>query len=212
MERGARLTVTPSRELSVIGSLSTPHARRPGMPDAAGGTVGRAIVLVLALVACAAPTTSSDEATTPMTDTLTVTSTTFAEGEPIPARHTCDGEDLSPPIAWSGAPDGTVAYALIVDDPDARGWIHWVVADIPAELTSLDEGQAGGVEGSNDFGRSGWGGPCPPSGSHRYAFEVLALSENVGLDAGFEAGELRAAMAGKVLASGRLTGTYRRGG
>jgi Raf kinase inhibitor-like YbhB/YbcL family protein len=150
-----------------------------------------------------------------MTDSIGLTSTAFTEGEAIPSRHTCDGEDVSPPLAWSGAPDGTAAFALIVDDPDARGWIHWLAADIPADQAALEEGASGssaGTEGRTDFGRTGYGGPCPPSGSHRYAFEVFALSEPVGLSSGFSADELRTAMEGKVLASGRLTGTYRRGG
>lgn len=143
--------------------------------------------------------------------TLTLTSPAFADGAALPARHTCDGEDISPPLAWSGAPDGTVAYALIVDDPDARGFVHWSLAAIPADRTSLAEGQAGdGIEGRNDFGRSGWGGPCPPSGSHRYVFELFALAEPLDLESGFDADALRAAMEGRVIGSGRLTGTYRR--
>ncbi|MBA2633213.1 MAG: YbhB/YbcL family Raf kinase inhibitor-like protein [Chloroflexi bacterium] len=150
-----------------------------------------------------------------MNDALNVTSSAFAEGEGIPSRFTCDGDDVSPPLAWSGSPEGTAAYALIVDDPDARGWIHWLASDIPADQPGLDEGASGssaGAEGRNDFGRTGHGGPCPPSGTHRYAFEVFALSEPLGLAPGFSADELRAALEGKVLASGRLTGTYQRGG
>ena len=149
-----------------------------------------------------------------MSETLDVTSSAFDEGGAIPSRYTCDGDDLSPPLAWSGAPEGTAAYALIVDDPDARGWIHWLATDIPADWPGVDEGASGvsvETEGRNDFGRTGHGGPCPPSGTHRYAFEVFALSEPLGLAAGFSADELRAAMEGKVLGSGRLTGTYRRG-
>lgn len=147
-----------------------------------------------------------------MTNAITLSSSAFAEGGTIPGRHTCDAEDVSPPLEWSGAPDGTAAFALIVDDPDARGWIHWLVADIPADKAALEEGVAAGVEGGTDFGRTGYGGPCPPSGSHRYVFEIFALSEPLGLSPGFTADELRGAMEGKVLASGRLTGTYRRGG
>jgi Raf kinase inhibitor-like YbhB/YbcL family protein len=147
-----------------------------------------------------------------MTDSLTVTSSAYTDGGAIPSRHTCDGEDVSPPLAWSGAPDGTAAFALIVDDPDARGWIHWIVADIPADTTELAEGRAAGTEGDNDFGRNGWGGPCPPSGSHRYDVTVFALSQETGLASGFTADALRAAMDGKVIAEGRLSGTYRRGG
>jgi Raf kinase inhibitor-like YbhB/YbcL family protein len=147
-----------------------------------------------------------------MTDTLTVTSTAFTDGGAIPSKHSCDGEDLSPPLAWTGAPEGTAAFALIVDDPDARGWVHWVVADIPADSAELPDGGGAGTEGRNDFRRDGWGGPCPPSGTHRYDFTVFALSEETGLSSGFSADELRAAIEGKVLAEGRLSGTYRRGG
>ena len=150
-----------------------------------------------------------------MTDAITLSSSAFAEGGTIPGRHTCDGDDVSPPLAWSGAPEATGAFALIVDDPDARGWIHWLVADIPADQAALDEGASGSgaaTEGRSDFGRTGYGGPCPPSGSHRYVFEIFALSEPLGLSPGFSADELRGAMEGKVLASERLTASYRRGG
>ncbi|MGH2416953.1 MAG: YbhB/YbcL family Raf kinase inhibitor-like protein [Candidatus Limnocylindria bacterium] len=147
-----------------------------------------------------------------MTDAITLSSSAFAEGGTIPGRHTCDGEDVSPPLAWSGAPQGAAAFALIADDPDARGWIHWLVADIPADQAALEEGVTADVEGRTDFGRTGYGGPCPPSGSHGYVFEIFALSEQLGLSPGFSADELRRAMEGKVLASGRLTASYRRGG
>ena len=173
-------------------------------------TLALALAPMLALVACTSPT--SNEASGPMTDTLTVTSPAFTDGGSIPSKHTCDGDDVSPSLAWTGAPEGTAAFALIVDDPDARGWIHWVVADIPAETTELPEGGGTGTEGGNDFGRNGWGGPCPPSGTHRYDFTVFALSEQTGLSAGFGADALRAAMEGMVLAEGRLSGTYQRGG
>ncbi len=147
-----------------------------------------------------------------MSDPMTITSSVFEEGGSIPSRYTCDGDDVSPPLAWTAAPAETAGFALIVDDPDARGWVHWLVADIPADRMSADEGESPGTDGRNDFGRTGWGGPCPPSGSHRYAFEIFALSAKLDLRAGFSADELRAAMAGKVLASGQLTASYRRGG
>lgn len=165
--------------------------------------------LALLVVGCAVGTSTE---TSPMTDSLAVTSTAFTEGDTIPSQFTCDGTDLSPPLEWSGAPDATVAFAVIVDDPDARGFIHWAVADIPADRTSLEEGAASGTEGSNDFGRAGYGGPCPPSGSHRYVFTVYALSEATGLAPGFSADELRDAMKGKVLGTGQLAASYRRGG
>lgn len=171
-----------------------------------------ALVPLLALAACDSSTHTSSEASGPMTDALTVTSTAFTEGGAIPSKHTCDGDDVSPPLAWAGAPEDAAAFALIVDDPDARGWIHWVVADIPAESTEVAEDRAAGTQGRNDFRRNGWGGPCPPSGTHRYAFHVFALSERLGLSEGFSADALRAAMEGKVLASGQLSATYQRGG
>jgi Raf kinase inhibitor-like YbhB/YbcL family protein len=166
------------------------------------------IGLTLVLAGCGPVTESGQES--PMTQALTVTGAAFSEGGTIPGRHTCDGADVSPPLAWSGAPEGTAAYALIVDDPDARGWIHWLAADL--EVTELAEGGALGIEGRNDFGRTGWGGPCPPSGTHRYVFTVHALSEPLGLAPGFSADELRSALEGRVLATGSLTATYRRGG
>lgn len=165
-------------------------------------------IVALVLAACAPAATAPEE--TAMAETLRVTSASFQEGRSIPSRHSCDGADLSPPLAWSAGPDGTQAYALVVDDPDARGWVHWVAADVSG--TSVAEGTEPGTPGRNDFGRNGWGGPCPPSGTHRYVFTVYALSAPLSLEPGFTADELRAAMAGRVLAEGRLTGTYARGG
>jgi Raf kinase inhibitor-like YbhB/YbcL family protein len=169
------------------------------------------VALIVVLAACDVPPSPSEEASAAMTDQLTVTSTAFEEGGPIPSRHTCDGDDVSPPLGWTGAPPETAAFALIVDDPDARGWIHWLGADLPGEATGIQEGSPAGTEGRNGFGNTGWGGPCPPSGTHRYEFEVFALSEQLGLDEGFEAAELHAAIEGKVLAAGTLTGVYQRG-
>ena len=170
-----------------------------------------AVAAAVVLAACATGTETSAEASR-VADQLTLTSSAFTDGGAIPGRHTCDGADVSPALAWTGAPDGATAYALIVDDPDARGWVHWLVADIPGGTTEVQEGAAAGVEGRNDFGRNGWGGPCPPSGTHRYDFQVFGLSEPLGLAEGFSADERRSAMAGKVLAEGRLSATYRRGG
>jgi Raf kinase inhibitor-like YbhB/YbcL family protein len=166
----------------------------------------RWIAVALLLTGCAA---LNEEASMP--GGLTVTSSAFAEGEAIPARYGCDGEGLSPPLAWSGAPEGTAAFAIVMDDPDARGFVHWTVADLPSETTSLEQGERAGTEGRSSFGRAEYGGPCPPSGTHRYVFEVFALPDALGLAPGFSADELRAALEGRVLASGRLTGTYTRG-
>ncbi|MEO6578841.1 MAG: YbhB/YbcL family Raf kinase inhibitor-like protein [Candidatus Limnocylindria bacterium] len=144
---------------------------------------------------------------------LTLSSSAFGEGSAIPVRFTCDDADVSPPLAWSAVPDGTRAFALIVDDPDAGGFVHWLVADLPAETSELAaDASVDGFEGRTGFGASGYGGPCPPSGTHRYFFTLFALSQPTGLSAGFDADALRAAMEGLVLDSATLTGTYARGG
>jgi Raf kinase inhibitor-like YbhB/YbcL family protein len=144
-----------------------------------------------------------------------LTSPEFAEGGAIPRRYSCDGEDVSPPLAWSGAPAETASLALIVDDPDARGWVHWVVHDMTASASgSLPAGWAASPDappqGTNSWRRVGYGGPCPPSGSHRYAFRLLALDEALGLGGAPTAQEVLDATAGHVLAEATLTGTYRR--
>lgn len=174
-----------------------------------------AMLLVAALAsACAgaAPTTRPEGSTM---STLSLTSQAFVEGGSIPSRHSCDGPDVSPPLAWAGGPAGTAAFALVVDDPDARGFVHWVAFDIPGDRLSLAEGASGTGgfgQGRNDFGRVGWGGPCPPSGTHRYVFELFALDRALGLSGSPTAADVRRAMGGHVLGSARLTGTYRRGG
>jgi Raf kinase inhibitor-like YbhB/YbcL family protein len=171
------------------------------------------LVAMLAWACAGAASTSRPEGTT--MSTLSLSSPVFTQGGAIPRRHTCDGPDVSPPLAWSGEPAGTAALALIVDDPDARGFVHWVAFDIPADRSSLAEDASGGGvfrEGRNDFGRAGWGGPCPPSGTHRYVFELFALDRTLGLSGSPSAADLRRAMGGHVVGSTRLTGTYRRGG
>jgi hypothetical protein len=144
---------------------------------------------------------------------LTVTSSAFKEGGEIPARYSCDADNVSPPLAWSGAPDTTAAMAVIVTDPDAGGFVHWLAANLEP-VGGLPEGASGkpaaGTEGSNNFRRTGYGGPCPPSGSHRYEFAVYALSEKLNLSSGFSQDELERAMSGKVVAQGTLTASYRR--
>jgi Raf kinase inhibitor-like YbhB/YbcL family protein len=144
---------------------------------------------------------------------FTLTSPAFTDRGQIPRRHSCDGPDLSPPLAWAGAPAGTAAYALLVDDPDARGFAHWVVAPIGADATGLPAGvPAVGppAQGRNDFGRTGWGGPCPPSGTHRYVFTLYALSRAPTLPSRPTAADVQRAIGGIVIGEARLTGTYRR--
>jgi Raf kinase inhibitor-like YbhB/YbcL family protein len=146
---------------------------------------------------------------------FTLTSAAFVEGADIPAVHSCDGEELSPPLEWSGAPDDTVAYALIVHDPDANGFIHWVVGNISAMLANFPEGYseelpeeaAQGVNGADGIG---WLGMCPPSGTHAYIFTLYALSEPADVLQGVNATALLEAIDGKVLDQAVLTGTYTR--
>ncbi len=143
-----------------------------------------------------------------------LTSPSFDEGGAIPVRHTCDGADVSPQLDWQGAPRGTVAFALIVDDPDARGFTHWVVYDIPGGSGgSLPENlQPTDVppQGRNDFGRTGYGGPCPPSGTHHYRFTLWALSSRLGLHGAPTAADLRTMVETRSLGRTTLTGTYTR--
>ncbi|HZO89046.1 MAG TPA: YbhB/YbcL family Raf kinase inhibitor-like protein [Chthonomonadaceae bacterium] len=149
---------------------------------------------------------------------FTLTSTAFAEGQNIPQQYTCDGDDRSPDLAWSGAPNGTHSYALIVHDPDApRGdFTHWVLYDITARVEKIPEGgklPQPAAEGKNDFGKTGYGGPCPPPrhGPHRYIFTVYALSvETLGLPAGASRADVEAAMQGNILGQAQLVGRYER--
>jgi Raf kinase inhibitor-like YbhB/YbcL family protein len=143
--------------------------------------------------------------------TMELTSSSFGDGEAIPAQHTCDGDDVSPPLAWSDAPDGTAAFVLIVVDPDAAGFVHWLLTDIPGDARELPEGEgdAIGRPGPNDFGRPGWGGPCPPSGEHRYEFTLYALPEPI--ENATDADAVRSQAEEVALARATLTGRYSRG-
>jgi Raf kinase inhibitor-like YbhB/YbcL family protein len=173
-----------------------------------------AVILVAGIAhACATPP-APEEATMPG---FTLTSSSFEAGSSIPSRYTCDGEDVSPALAWEGVPDGAASLVLIVDDPDARGFAHWLVLDLTASASgSLPEGWSAtpdaAQQGTNDFRRVGWGGPCPPSGSHRYVFTLSALDTPLGLSGAPRAAEVRSAMAGHVLDGATLEATYRRGG
>ena len=154
---------------------------------------------------------------------LSIRSTAFEPNGPIPTRHTCEGEDISPPLEWSGAPEGTQSLVLVVDDPDAPDpaapkmtYVHWVLYDLPPTTSGLPEGvaadalPAGAREGQNDWKRRGWGGPCPPVGRHRYFFRLFALDAMLG-DLGRPTREaLERAIDGHVLASAELMGTYAR--
>ncbi len=151
---------------------------------------------------------------------LTLQSSAFEEGEAIPQKYTCDGLDVSPPLSWNGAPEGTQEWALIVDDPDApaKVWVHWVLYNLDASAESLeadvpttDSLQGGALQGKNDFDRWGYGGPCPPSGPpHRYRFTLYALDSKLDLRPGATKEELLNAMKGHILGESRLTGLYKR--
>ncbi|MGA1980746.1 MAG: YbhB/YbcL family Raf kinase inhibitor-like protein [Sedimentisphaerales bacterium] len=150
---------------------------------------------------------------------IKVTSSAFAEGGLIPAKYTCDGSDISPPLQWYTVPEGTKSIALISDDPDApRGtWVHWVIFGLPAETRKLEENippdktlPNGARQGITDFGRIGYGGPCPPSGTHRYFFKIYALDTKLDLAAGANKSQLLKAMEGHILGQGQLIGKYKR--
>src|SRR5215471_15237625 len=162
--------------------------------------------------------TVSKERSTPMT--INVRSDSFADGQPIPQKYTCDGEDISPPVRWDSAPDGTKSFALICDDPDAPSgtWVHWVIYDLPATIKELPEAiqaneevLSGARQGTNDFRRLGYGGPCPPKGNaHRYYFKLYALDIVINLKAGATKSDVENAMKGHIVGEGKIMGSYQR--
>ncbi|MBM3696195.1 MAG: YbhB/YbcL family Raf kinase inhibitor-like protein [Actinobacteria bacterium] len=141
---------------------------------------------------------------------MRLTSPAFGEDEAIPERFTCDGADLSPPLSIEGIPDGTACLALIMDDPDAPvgTWDHWVAYDIPAAPAIPEGVKALGTAGRNSWRRTGYGGPCPPFGEHRYFFRVYALDGPLGLKPGASKQQVLEAMPGRVLAEASLIGRY----
>jgi Raf kinase inhibitor-like YbhB/YbcL family protein len=149
---------------------------------------------------------------------FSLTSPAFGDGEPIPVAYTCDGDDSSPPLEWSGVPEGTAAFALIEEDPDANGFVHWVVVNIPADWTEIEEGASwplGGdpIEGVNGAGEVGYAGSCPPSGTHTYVFTLHALNEPAPIDvepSRLTASSVRELISGILAGQAVLTGTYGR--
>jgi Raf kinase inhibitor-like YbhB/YbcL family protein len=155
--------------------------------------------------------TDTEEEGEPMD--MTITSPAFAEGEAIPVQFSCDGENYSPELIFEGIPEGTASLVFILDDPDASvgTWVHWVLFNLPSESTGLAEGSTGvGVDGLNSWDRTGYGGPCPPGGTHRYVFKLYALDVVLDLEAGASTAALEAAMEGHILAQAELMGTYTR--
>jgi Raf kinase inhibitor-like YbhB/YbcL family protein len=145
---------------------------------------------------------------------IQISSPAFKEGENIPRIYTCDDQNVSPPLTWTGVPTNTMSLALIMDDPDAPTgtWVHWVLFNLAARTTNLAQGSHGaGIEGKNDFNKIGYGGPCPPRGSnHRYYVKVYALDTQLSLKSGATKAQVENAMVGHILAQGQLMGRYRR--
>jgi Raf kinase inhibitor-like YbhB/YbcL family protein len=189
---------------SAAPSEAAASAPSPSGPEASGSTATAGV----------SPTMTPSP--TPTAARFRLTSTAFEAGAPIPRAATCDGVDRSPALAWSGVPAGAAALVLVVDDPDAHEFTHWLVLDLPGAANgSLPAGVVGGAaapqQGRNDFGRVGYGGPCPPSGTHHYRFTLIALAAPLALPGHPGGDAVRAALrSAKVLGTTVLTGTYRR--
>jgi len=172
-----------------------------------------ALIVVAPLFACRSEQ-SPDRKEPDMPDVITVTSTAFHDGAAIPSNYTCDGANLAPPLAWTGVPDDAAVLALVVDDPDAPAgtFTHWVVLDIPVSTADVAEGgvPTGGVQAMNSARQSSYFGPCPPSGTHRYRFNVYALSTPTNLGEGSDLAAALKAIDADAVARGRLIGTYQR--
>ena len=181
------------------------------------------IILLISACAPAAQETPQQIITDPLgmeeAVTIELTSSAFEYGQPIPPKHACTGDvatslkDVSPELSWGEPPAGTQSFALIMDDPDASPdpFDHWIIFNIPASTRSLPESMpvnSGFSNGNNSWGRTGYGGPCPPSGTHRYFFKLYALDEMLAISEGATKGELEKAMVGHILAQGELMGTF----
>ena len=183
----------------------------------------RAVVLLVVLSLASVVLVGCESTELPLKEgemVLAISSSVFQEGDRIPTKYTCDGQDVSPPLAWSDLPSGTQSLALIVDDPDAPGgtFTHWVLFNIPSDSRELSEAvptqaqlPSGARQGRNDFRRIGYGGPCPPPGRpHRYQFTLYALDKPLDLEAGVAKDRLLKAMQGHIVGEGQLTGIYQR--
>jgi hypothetical protein len=192
------------------GDPEAPQRRRAALPLLAA-------LAALALAAVGAPEEEAAMA-------LEIRSPRFRDGGEIPREYTCEGRDVSPPLAWSGVPEGARSLALVVDDPDAPDprnprttWVHWVLYDLPPDSAGLPEAVAakdlprGSREGRNDWKRTGYGGPCPPIGRHRYFHKLYALDRALGDLGSPTKQELERAMQGHVIAKAELVGTYEKG-
>ena len=165
-------------------------------------TSGAALILLAAIASFAAERAR-----------IKITSSAFQEGGNLPSKFTCDGSDTSPPLQIIGVPSEAKSLVLIVDDPDAPSGLftHWLIWNIPPQTNSIAEGSAPkGVQGTNDFGKSGYRGPCPPPGTHRYSFKIFALDRELDLSSGAKRRQVDAAMKGHVITQGELMGRYAR--
>lgn len=150
---------------------------------------------------------------------MEISSPAFKHGDFIPRRYTCDGNDVSPPLNWENVPEGTKSFAIISDDPDCPTgtWVHWILYNIPSDLRSLPENvpkdrqlKNGALQGNSDFRRPGYGGPCPPGGTHRYFFKLYALDTLLNPGPGATKSDVVKAMQGHILGQCELMGKYRR--
>ena len=195
----AAMTTTTTTDASVVSQI-------PEVPGAGGATA--ATVGAGAGAGAGSTVPPASDAAAPA---FTLTAP-WPDGGPIDARFTCDGEDISPALSWTAPPEGTAELALLVTDDDAGGFVHWAVAGIPAAAGGVAEGEAipGAIEGVTSFGEAGWGGPCPPSGTHTYRFSLYALSQQAEVSDGFGSADLAVYTASASLALAEVTGTYAR--
>jgi hypothetical protein len=203
--------------MNILGRRIAVSIKRPITPVVVG-----LLLPALILAACTGSGDGEPEMMAPAeaTSDMTLTSPAFADEGTIPQTYTCDGEDISPELQWQDPPEGTESFALVVEDPDApaRTWIHWVVYNIPADQRSFDESvpaetelPGGALQGQNSWSRTGYGGPCPPRGTHRYFFTLYALDTTLDLEpAAADKAALLEAMEGHVLAQTSLMGRYER--
>jgi Raf kinase inhibitor-like YbhB/YbcL family protein len=200
------------------GATSSPAATR-ATPTTSAASPPTTTASTSSSSAASLPTDSASAAPTPTEATMpdfTLTSSAFKPGGEIPRRFTCDGDDVSPDLEWAGAPPGAAAFALVVDDPDARGFVHWTVLDFEAtETGALPSGFSSSPDapqqGTNDFGRVGYGGPCPPSGTHRYRFLLYALGAPLALSGAPKSAAVRAALdKAQVVGRAELEAKYTR--
>ncbi|BDZ67029.1 YbhB/YbcL family Raf kinase inhibitor-like protein [Methanobacterium ferruginis] len=178
------------------------------------------ILLVIFASGCTTESNQTTNQTSNQSGNFQITSSAFAQGGQIPQKYTADGEDISPPLSWTPTPQNTVSFTITCEDPDSSGsgggaFFHWIIFDIPANITQLAEGitnertlDNGAKQGTNDMGTIGYVGPSPPSGTHRYAFKIYALDTMLNLEPGATKQQVTNAMEGHILAQTQITGRY----